>query len=221
VNDRDEPAPTGTADGQVSRAEQAADAERTRIERDIHDGVQQRLRALRIRLAMAAERFDGRGEADAGAALRDFGSEVEIAIDELGEMSRGVYPQVLQSDGLLAALGAAAEQAPHPVVVTAEHVGRYPAEVESAVYFSVLAALDNAARYAGTGPVTVALYERDGRLAFSVSDSGEGFRVNGSRPGAGLANMRDRIAAVDGIFMVESSRSTGTRVTGTVPDLRA
>jgi signal transduction histidine kinase len=191
--------------------------DRQRIEQKIHDGVQQRLTALRIRLSLAAEQFRERGEQDAGGVLLAFGEQVEEAIEELREVAHGVYPPLLASDGLPAALAAAAARAAYPAIVNADGVGRYPREVESAVYFSVVAALDTAAKYAGRAPVTVAVWEAHSRLHFSVADSGEGFHVNGSQFRGGLANMRDRIAAVGGTLTVESSRSDGTRISGTVP----
>jgi signal transduction histidine kinase len=201
---------------QASKARLVAD-DRQRIERDLHDGVQQRLTALRIRLSVAAEQFDAVGERNASATLLGFGDEVELAIEELRQVAFGVYPPVLASGGLRAALAAATTPAPYPVTVTTDGVGRYPAEIESAIYFSVLAALDNAAKYAGQGPVTVAVWEADQRLHFTVTDHGQGFRVNGSPAGGGLASMRDRIASVDGTFKVESSQAEGTRITGDVP----
>jgi signal transduction histidine kinase len=209
------PAPPSLAAG-ASQARLELD-DRQRIERDIHDGVQQRLTALRVRLSMAAERFDARGEQAASATLTGFGAEVELAIEELREVAHGVYPPLLASGGLRAALAAAAIRAPHPVTVTADGIGRHAPEIESAIYFSVMAALDNAAKYAGQGPVTVAVWEANQRLHFTVTDYGDGFRVNGSPAGGGLANMRDRIAAVHGTFKVESTQSKGTRITGTVP----
>jgi signal transduction histidine kinase len=199
-----------------SGAQVVAD-DRQRIERDIHDGVQQRLTALRIRMNMAAERFWAKGDQDASTTLLEFGSQVEQAVDELRDVVHGIYPPLLASGGLSAALAAAARHAAHPVTVSTDGVGRYDRGVESAIYFSVSAALDNAARYAGEGPVAVTIWEADERLHFTVTDGGQGFKVNGSPVGGGLANIRDRIAAVHGTFKVESSRSKGTRITGTVP----
>jgi signal transduction histidine kinase len=203
----------------VTRSAHPAADDRQRIERDIHDGVQQRLTALRIRMTMAADHFGALGDHDARTTLLDFGAQVEQAIDELREVARGIYPALLASDGLAAALTAAAKRAAHPVTVATEGIGRYSREVESAIYFSVSAALDNAARYAGDGPVAVTVWEADQRLHFTVADGGHGFEVNGSPVGGGLANMRERIAAVNGTFKVESSRSDGTRITGTVPEV--
>src|SRR4051794_38145844 len=162
---------TGAA-GVEARASQARLAvdDRQRIEQNIHDGVQQRLTALRIRLSMAAERFAERDDQDASATLRGFGEQVEEAIDELREIAHGVYPHLLASDGLGPALAAAAERAAHPVTVSVDGIGRSPRQIESAVYFSVLAALDNAAKYAGRGAVKVNVWDADEPLRFTVTD---------------------------------------------------
>src|SRR3954447_24239315 len=211
---------TGAAgvEARASQARLTAD-DRQQIEQNIHDGIQQRLTALRIRLSLAADRFADRDDQDAAATLSEFGDQVEAAIDELREVAHGVYPHLLASYGLAPALMAAAARSAHPVTVDTDGVGRYPRQIESAVYFSILAALDNAAKYAGRGQVTVTIWDADERLHFTVTDDGQGFHVNGSPPGGGLANMRDRLAAVEGTLTVDSSRSEGTRVTGTVPGI--
>ena len=119
-------------------------AERERIEKDLHDGAQQRLTGVRIRLAEGAERFHE--DERIGQLLRDLGREVQDAIDELRQFAQGVYPQLLTSGGLSAALAAAGRRAAQPVRVLARGVRRYPPEVEIAVYFTCLAAMDNAAK---------------------------------------------------------------------------
>jgi signal transduction histidine kinase len=205
-----------SVEARASQARLAVD-DRQRIEQNIHDGIQQRLTALRIRLGLAAERFADRDDQDAADTLLGFGDQVEEAIDELREVAHGVYPHLLAMDGLAPALMAAAARSAHPVTVEADGVGRYPRQIENAVYFSVLAALDNAAKYAGRGPVTVTVWDADERLHFTVIDDGQGFHVNGSPAGGGLANMRDRLAAVAGTLQVKSSQTDGTRITGTVP----
>ena len=127
----------------------AGDADRRRIERDLHDGVQQRLTGLRIRLALAAESFQERGDTDASAALNGFGEEVQQAIEEVRAFARGVYPLMLASEGLGAALVSASRYAAEPITVSARGIRRCRPEVESAVYFTCLAAIDNAAKHAG------------------------------------------------------------------------
>jgi signal transduction histidine kinase len=204
--------------GLASRVLAAGDADRQRIERDLHDGVQQRLTGLRIRLALAAESFQQRGDTDASTALKRFGDEVEQAIDEVRSLARGVYPPLLASDGLGAALVSASRYAAEPITVSARGIRRCRPEVESAVYFTCLAAIDNAAKHAGPARVSVRAWDTAQALHFTVSDTGCGFDPKRTRTGAGLSNMHDRIAAVGGILTVDSRPSQGTRLHGSVPD---
>lgn len=197
---------------------QACVAERQRIERDLHDGVQQHLTGLRIRLALAAERFQERGDLDASAALNGFGDEVEQAIDEVRAVARGVYPALLASDGLQAALLAASRYADRPVAVSANGIRRCRPEVESAVYFTCLAALDNAAKHAGPAQVSVDARDTARALQFTVCDTGCGFDTSRTEAGAGLTNMRDRITVLGGSLAIDSTPGHGTRVHGSVPD---
>ena len=196
----------------------AADAERARIEQDLHDGVQQHLTWLRIRLALAAESFRDRGDTEASAALEGFGDDVESAIDEVCELAHGVYPAQLTSNGLSAALASAARRAAPGVTVHGRDLRRCLQEVETAVYFSCLAALDNAAKHAGEGPVSISLIDTGDALRFVVRDSGAGFDPSRTRAGSGIAHMRDRLAAVGGTLTIDSAPAQGTRVSGHVPD---
>lgn len=202
----------------MGRVLAAGDAERQRIERDLHDGVQQRLTGLRIRLAMAVEDFQERGDADAGAALNGFGEEVEQAIAEVRAFARGVYPVVLASDGLGAALVSAGRYAAERVTVSARGIRRCSPEVESAVYFTCLAAIDNAGKHAGSARVSVHAWDSADALHFMVSDTGCGFDLSRTPAGAGLTNMHDRITALGGTLVVDSRPSEGTRLHGSVPD---
>jgi signal transduction histidine kinase len=145
--------------GLARRVLAAADADRQRIERDLHDGVQQRLTGLRIRLALAAESFQERGDTDASAALNEFGEEVQQAIDEVRALARGVYPMMLTSKGLSAALVSASRYTLTPTTVSARGIRRCRPEVESAVYFTCLAAIDNAAKHAGPAEVYVRAWD--------------------------------------------------------------
>ena len=196
----------------------AGDAERERLAQDLHDGAQQHLTALRVRLALAADRFADRGETEASAVLRGFGDDVDHLIDELRDLAHGVYPALLTCFGLAAALDSAGAQSSRPVTVQASGVRRCSPEVEIAVYFSCLAALDNAAKHAGPVPVSVDLSDTGGALDFTVCDSGAGFDPAETQVGAGIANMRDRIAAVGGTLAIDSAPARGTRVHGSVPD---
>jgi signal transduction histidine kinase len=188
-----------------------------RLAQDLHDGVQQQLTALRVRLGLAADRFGERGETEASAVLQGFGDDVDHVIDEMRDLARGIYPMVLTSLGLTAALFSAGMHSGRPVTVQASGVRRCSPEVEIAVYFSCLAALDNAAKHAGPVPVSVDLSDTGGALDFTVSDSGAGFDPAETQVGAGIANMRDRIAAVGGTLAVDSAPARGTRVHGRVP----
>ena len=203
--------------GSASRVLAAGDADRQRIERDLHDGVQQRLTGLRIRLALAAESFQERGDADASAALNGFGDEVEQAIEEVRAIARGVYPPLLACEGLGAALVSASRYAAGPITVSARGIRRCRPEVESAVYFTCLAAIDNAAKHAGPARVSVHAWDTAQALHFTVRDTGCGFDPDATPSGAGLSNMHDRIAAVGGTLAIDSRPSRGTRLHGSVP----
>jgi signal transduction histidine kinase len=196
----------------------AGDAERERIEQDIHDGVQQHLTALRIRLGLAAESFQARGDTEAGAVLAGFGEDVEHVIDEVRDIAQGIYPALLTSTGLSAALASACRRAGQSVTVQAGGVRRCRPEVEIAVYFSCLAAIDNAAKHAGPGQVSICLSDTGDALRFAVCDSGAGFDPDQTPTGTGITNMRDRIAAVGGTLTLYSTPGRGTRVEGSVPD---
>ena len=196
----------------------AGDAERERLAQDLHDGAQQHLTALRVRLALAANRFDERGETEASAVLQGFGDDLDRAIDELRDLAYGIYPALLTSVGLASALRSAAARSGRAVSVHASGVRRCRPEVEIAVYFSCLAALDNAAKHAGPAPVSVDLSDTGGALDFTVCDSGAGFDPAKTQVGAGIANMRDRIVNVGGSLAVDSAPARGTRVHGSVPD---
>jgi signal transduction histidine kinase len=196
----------------------AGDADRRRIERDLHDGVQQRLTGLRIRLSRAAETFQERGDMDASVALNGFGEEVQQAIEEVRAFARGVYPSLLASEGLGAALVSASRYTSTPITVSARGIRRCRPEVESAVYFTCLAAIDNAAKHAGPADVSVHAWDTDHALHFTVGDTGCGFDPDATPNGTGLSNMHDRIAAVGGTLVVDSRPSYGTRLHGGVPD---
>jgi signal transduction histidine kinase len=192
------------------------DRERRRIERDLHDGAQQRLVALRIRLGMVAERLDTRSPIDADA-IRELEHEVDGTIDEVRSFARGIYPSLLAERGLTEALRAAGRSAPLPTIVDAATIGRYPPELEATVYFSCMEALQNAAKHAhGASGVTITL-NHNPHLRFVVSDDGDGFDPEHNGAGAGLTNLRDRLAAVGGELHVDSAPGRGTRISGSIP----
>ncbi|MCW3002476.1 MAG: hypothetical protein JWQ20_1774 [Conexibacter sp.] len=193
-----------------------ADASRHAIERDLHDGAQQRLVGLRLALGLQSDRLRSGAPAEA-AALQQLGTEVEEAIDHIRELALGIYPSLLAERGLPDALRSAARRSSVSTAVHADGVGRYRREVESTVYFACLEAMQNAAKHAeGATEVGVALSTRDG-LAFEVRDDGRGFDQAAVPPGTGLLNVRDRITALGGSVRIESQPGMGTLVAGVLP----
>ncbi len=198
-----------------ARLVQAGDAERRRIERDLHDSAQQRLVALRIHLSAAGERFD---RPDERAMLERLGTEVEHAIDDLRTVAQGIYPQVLAVRGVGAALTEVARRSPMPTSVLDGWSARQPEAVESTVYFCCLECLQNAAKHGGPGvSATVRLSERHGRVGFVVEDDGPGFDHAAVSGGSGLTNLYDRLTAIGGTLEIDSAPGRGTRVSGDIP----
>jgi signal transduction histidine kinase len=192
-----------------------ADDERHRIERDLHDGAQQRLVALQIKLEMLAEEFDVESPGSA-ARIRALEEEVATTLDEVRRFGRGLYPAVLADRGLSAALHAVARSAAVPTTIDARLPHRYAREVESAVYFVCLEAIQNAAKHGHASRISIAM-TGDTYLHFDVRDDGVGFDPSAGPSGAGLTNMRDRVGAVGGTLDVSSAPGRGTRVTGAIP----
>jgi signal transduction histidine kinase len=198
-----------------SRLVETAYAERQRFERDLHDGVQQDLVALRIKLDLAGEalREDPvRGQ----QMLTALGRHMDDVLETLRSLARGIYPALLDRQGLVPALESAARRSPLPVSVEA-HIDRYPVDTEAAVYFACLEALQNAMKHAGDGAVRIRLWEGGQRLHFEVRDGGAGFDADAVGDGHGLLNMRDRIDAVGGAATIRSQPGVGTVVAGHVP----
>ncbi len=198
-----------------ARIVEAGHAERRRIERNLHDGAQQRLVALRMHLAVVGEKLDG---SDDQAMLESLGLEVDQAIDELRDLARGLYPQLLGQIGVAAALGAVARRSGIPVSVRDDGLGRHSETIEMTVYFCCVECLQNAAKHAGPGArVTIRVGERDGRVTFSVEDDGNGFDPSAVEHGSGLVNLADRVAAVGGRLEIDARLGQGTRITGSLP----
>jgi len=194
----------------------AQDQERRRLERNIHDGAQQQLVALAVKARLARSLVD-RDAPKAGVMLEQIGAETQDALENLRDLARGIYPPLLADKGLVAALEAQARKAAVPVSISPDGVGRYPQEVEAAVYFSALEALQNVAKYADASRVSIALEQRDEYLAFVVRDDGRGFDPDETGHGTGLQGIADRLSALDGSLRVRSSAGEGTTVTGRVP----
>jgi signal transduction histidine kinase len=197
------------------RLVEAQDAQRRKIERNLHDGAQQQLIALMIQLGLLEESADDPG------AVRQLAPTVKdglrAALDDLRDLARGIYPPLLADQGLVPALEAQARKATLPVEIDADGIGRYPQDIEAAVYFCTLEALQNIAKYAGASRATVGLSCSGGSLRFTVTDDGTGFDTASTRHGTGLQGMADRLAALGGALDVRSQPGRGTTLTGQLP----
>lgn len=200
------------------RIVEAGDAQRRRIERDLHDGAQQHLVALAVNIRLARQLAD-RDPEQAKVMLDDLGSELQDAVQELRSLAHGIYPPLLAERGLPDALSAAANRAALPTSVDAEAVGRYSQLLEAAVYFCCLEALQNAGKHAGDGSeAIITLKEEEGALLFEVADDGTGFDMaSGAAQGHGFVNMADRVGAIGGTLTVHSSPGEGTRILARIP----
>jgi signal transduction histidine kinase len=193
----------------------AADDQRRRIEHDIHDGAQQQLLAIGATLALA-ETVAGQDEERERALVAQLKAETSGALETLRELARGIYPPLLADQGLAAAVSAHASKAPGQVEVDAVGVGRYPADLETAIYFCCVEALQNAARHAPGSAIRVSLAEDEGQVVFSVTDDGPGFVPATPPAGTGLRNMGDRLAALGGSCQIDSSPGVGTTIAGRI-----
>jgi signal transduction histidine kinase len=196
----------------------AQDEERRRLERNIHDGAQQQLVALAVKLRLA-ENLVERDPEKARSLMGELRDEATDAMENLRDLARGIYPPLLADQGLRAALEAQARKAGLPVAVEHDGVRRYPQDVEAAVYFSCLEALQNVAKYAEATSVELRLREEDGHLVFAVRDDGRGFDPLTTPKGSGLTNIADRLAALGGEVQVRSRPGEGTEVVGRIPVL--
>jgi signal transduction histidine kinase len=192
----------------------AQDAERRRLERNIHDGAQQHLVALAVKLRLAATLVKRDAER-ARPSIDDLRRQTRDALETLGTLAAGLYPPTLRDRGIGPALRAQVTSVPVEVV---DHVtARYSEELEAAVYFCCQEAIQNAAKHARASRITIELSDQDGALSFTVSDDGTGFDPSTARKGAGMQNMADRIAAAAGSLDVDSRLGGGTTVRGRVP----
>jgi signal transduction histidine kinase len=202
--------------GSRRRLVSAQDEERRKLERNIHDGAQQQLVALAVKARLARQLTD-RDPEKAAQLLSQIEAETSHALEDLRDLARGIYPPLLADKGLAAALQAQARRSTIPVEVVPDGVGRYPQEVEAAVYFSVLEALQNVAKYADASRADVRLEQTGSALTFEVRDDGRGFDPASSGYGTGLQGIADRLAALNGSLRVASALGDGTTVTGVIP----
>jgi signal transduction histidine kinase len=197
------------------RLVRAQDQERRRLERNIHDGAQQQLVALSVKTRLARD-LTTRDPARAAEMLTQIDAEIQSAVDDLRDLARGIYPPLLIDKGLAAALDAQARRSPVPITIRADGLGRYAPEVEAAVYFSCLEALQNVAKYAEASSTTVILAQTNGHLTFEVMDDGRGFDPTAERTGTGLQGIADRLGALHGEVTIRSEPGAGTRVRGRI-----
>jgi signal transduction histidine kinase len=205
-----------------ARIVEAADAERRRVERNLHDGAQQRLVTLSLALTMARSRLANETitsvespGSHVGELLSEAAEELVLALRELRELGRGIHPAILTEEGLDAALHSLAERSPVPVELSAQVGAALPQQVEAAAYYVVSEALANVAKYAGASMVQVTVHRCARNLRVEVADDGTGGAV--ARPGSGLEGLGDRVAALDGRLVVDSPPGQGTRVRAEIP----
>jgi signal transduction histidine kinase len=194
----------------------AQDAERRKLERNLHDGAQQQLVAMAVKQRLAAGLVT-KDPAKAAEMLGGLQADTAEAIENLRDLARGIYPPLLADKGLAAALAAQARKVALPVEVEADGVGRYPQDIEAAVYFCCLEALQNVSKYADATSVRVRLSAGDRELSFEVIDDGRGFDPERTPMGSGLQNMADRLAALGGSVEVRSRPGEGATVSGRLP----
>jgi len=202
--------------GSRRRIVAAQDEERRRIERNIHDGAQQQLVALSVKARLARQLAE-RDAAKTAEMLEQIERETQTALEDLRDLARGIYPPLLADQGLPAALEAQARRATIPVTLEADGIGRFDQDLEAAVYFCTLEALQNVAKYANATSATVRLSNGAGELVFEVTDDGVGFDPGSTGYGTGLRGMADRLAAIGGELVVQSAAGEGTTVRGRLP----
>jgi signal transduction histidine kinase len=194
----------------------AQDEARRRLERNIHDGAQQQLVALAVKLNLVGA-VVGNDDDKARAIIDQLKVEANDALENLRDLARGIYPPLLADRGLVPALEAQARKSAIPVTLETDGVGRYPQEVEAAVYFCTLEALQNIAKYSRATAATVRLRGQDGVVTFEVHDDGAGFDPRATTYGSGLQGMADRLSALGGRLEIRSSVGQGTTVAGELP----
>ncbi|GMQ86551.1 MAG: hypothetical protein BMS9Abin07_2133 [Acidimicrobiia bacterium] len=195
----------------------AADAARRGLEQDLDMGPQQELVAVKVKLGVVKSQAETANAPKTAAVLAQLEQDTGTAIESVRDFARGVYPPLLEAEGLAVAISAEGAKSALPVAIQARDVGRYPREVETAVFFSILESLQNAAKYSNAASATVRLEDDGDWLRFSVSDDGLGFDPSAVDGGSGIPGMTDRLDAAGGTLKIESAPGNGTSVAGSVP----
>jgi signal transduction histidine kinase len=199
------------------RVMSAADEARRSLEHDLDSGPQQQLVAVKVKLGPTRMLAERAGANKTAKILADIEQQAGDAIAAIREFAAGIYPPLLGAEGLAVALAQQTSRAALPVTLDAETIGRYPRDVEAAVYFTVLEALQNTAKYAQATTAKVSLNEHNGNLQFAISDNGIGFHTAQTSKGAGLNGITDRLDTIGGTWHIQSTPGTGTTITATVP----
>ena len=193
------------------------DQTRQGLERDLHDGAQQRLVALKIKVSISASMSEKEGLDDVKQILDNVKDETDLTIDSLRTLARGIYPPLLDAEGLGPALTTQLHRMAFPITVQAAGIGRHPRELEATVYFCVLEAVQNSMKHAQANSVLVTLSDEEGFLTFEVRDDGIGFDIDHQTGGNGLINITDRLDAVEGSLEIDSRPGHGTLIKGRIP----
>jgi signal transduction histidine kinase len=193
------------------------DETRRRLERNLHDGAQQHLVALKVKLGLARTVAGKAGATDTADALDRLVGAADVTVEAVRDFARGVHSPLLEAEGLGPAVAAEARRAPLPVTVRADGIGRYDREVETTVNRCVVEALQNVSEHAGATAARIVLAQENGSVSFEVSDDGEGFDPTSTDRGDGLATMGDRLDAMAGTLTVRSAPGKGTTVAGEIP----
>jgi signal transduction histidine kinase len=193
------------------------DAERRRLERDLHDGAQQQVIALKLKIGLAEHVARKEGADDLAGQLGALAAETQTAVDEIRTLAKGIYPPLLESEDLTAAIKSQAAASPVPIAIESAGVDHYPKDIESAAYFAALEAISNAVTHGGSSHVWIALNGTPDELAVEVRDNGSGFDSDTEEPGIGLVGIRDRVEALGGDLVVQSAPGDGTTVSLRIP----
>lgn len=199
------------------RLVELGDAERRRLERDLHDGAQQQVVALKLKIALGEHIARKAGDEDAALRMGHLTAEVQETLEEIRRVARGIYPQLVESESVVTAIRTRALGSPIPVDVSAANVGTYPPDVQAAIYFAAVEAITNASAYARPSHIDVGITDTGAEIVVTVTDDGSGFDPPSTGEGVGLTNIRDRVEALGGELVVRSAIGVGTMIEARIP----